>query len=111
MTLSRKHWDRLKVEAGEAKMGWTELWLGAAFTFFGVGAGAWVTFWALPGPESPKPHATHLSSAVQTNLRLIGAGALILAVVCFLAWLGKRRDHNASLDQLIKNMESHEHDA
>jgi hypothetical protein len=110
MALSRKHWNRLKAEASEAKMGWTELWLGTAFAFFGVGGAAWIAFWALPGPESSKPHATHLSSDTQFNLRLIGVASLIIAAVCFAAWLGKRKDHNASLDRFIKNMESHEHD-
>ncbi len=111
MALSRKHWDRLKEEAGEAKMGWTELWLGSAFAFFGVGAGAWIAFWALPGSDSAQPGETQLSAAAQTNLRVIGVGCLVIAIVCFMAWLGKRRDHNASLDQLIKNMESHEHNS
>ncbi|HEX6455392.1 MAG TPA: hypothetical protein VF009_02610 [Solirubrobacterales bacterium] len=111
MALSRRHWDRLKEEAREAKMGWTELWLGAAFAFFGAGAAAWIAFWALPGPESAKAHSSRLSADVQFNLRLIGVASLIIAVVCFGAWLGKRKDHNANLEQLIRNMESHEHDS
>jgi len=111
MSLSRKHWNRLKEEADEAKMGWTEIWLGAAFAFFGIGGAAWIAFWALPGSGSADPHATQLSSGAQDVLRLIGIFSLIVAVVCFLAWIGRRRDHNASLDRLIRNMGSHEHDA
>jgi hypothetical protein len=111
MTLSRRHWNRLKSEAAEAKMGWSELWLGAAFAFFGVGAAAWIAFWALPNTSDSEPGATQLSSEGQDLLRIIGSFCVALAVVCFLGWLQKRRDHNASLDRLIANMKSHEHDA
>jgi uncharacterized protein YjeT (DUF2065 family) len=110
MSLSRKRWDRLKAEAQECKMGWTELWLGAAFAFVGIGAGAWVAFWALPSADPSKPHASQLSSHAQDNLRLIGTFALVVGLVCLLAWLHFRREHNADLDGLIRNMESQEHD-
>ena len=108
MALSRKHWNRLKEEADEAKMGWTELWLGAAFAFFGIAAAAAIARIAIPMDD---PGAkTHLSAEARHFLAAIALAALVGGAVCFLAWLGKRKDHNAKLDQLIKNMKSHEHD-
>jgi len=109
MTLSRKRWERLKDEAVEAKMGWTELWLGAAFAFLGVAAAAWIALWTLP-TDSAKTHITQLSAEGHNNLRLVGIFSLIVFAVCLLAWHDKRGHHNADLDALIRNMESQEHD-
>jgi hypothetical protein len=107
MTLSRRHWNRLKEEAEEAKMGWTELWLGAAFAFFGIAAAAAIARIAVPSDGGP--NETHLSHEAMHLLVYGAIVALIGGALCFLAWLGRRRDHNAEIDQLIKNMASHEH--
>lgn len=107
MSLSRKRWVRLKDEAHEARMAWSELWLGAAFTLLGAGAAAWITFWSLPGPDT---HGTaHVSSHAQEILRLVGSFFLVLGAVCFIAWLSKRDAHNREIDRLCKNMESDQH--
>ncbi len=109
MTLSRQHWNRLKEEAKEAKMGWTEVWIGASFAFLGVGAAAAIARLAIPEEKPGASHGTQLSTEGQHILMLIAIFSVILAGVCFVGWLHKRRDHNASLDRLIKNMGSHEH--
>lgn len=107
MTLSRKRWDRLKDEANEARMGWSELWLGAAFTLFGAGVAAWITFWSLPGPDT---HGiSHVSGHAQEILRIVGTSLLVMGVVCFVAWRDKRGAHNAAINRLCKNMESDQH--
>jgi hypothetical protein len=111
MSLSRKRWDRLKDEAREAKMGWTELWLGAAFLFLGVAAAAGIALWQLPTSDAPKPSVTQLSTEGYKNLVLIAIFSLVAGAICLVAWLEKRGTHNADLDALIKNMESQEHDS
>jgi hypothetical protein len=111
MALSRKRWDRLKEEAKEAKMGWSDLWLGAAFAFFGVAGAAGIARWTLPGPASQgaADGATHLAIDLQHELVWLTVGAAICGALCLAAWLHFRRDHNANLDALIRNMESQEH--
>lgn len=112
MVLSRKHWDRLKSEATEAKMGWTDLLLGAAFAFLGVAAAAALTAWQVPVSDASASNAaTQISPATKTDLWIIAGGALLVALAFFAGWLGQRKDHNASLDRLVLNMESHEHAA
>lgn len=105
MSLSRKHWDRLQEQIEEAKMGWTELWLGTAFTFLGIAASAALAFVTLPASDPQLPSSLH------SNLLVGTIGATVIFGVCIAAWLCFRRDHNAKLDSISKNMESHEHDA
>lgn len=105
MSLSRKHWDRLQEQIEEAKMGWTELWLGAAFAFLGIAASAALAFVTLPASDPRLPSSLH------SNLLLGTIAATLVFGVCIAAWLCFRRDHNAKLISISKNMESHEHDA
>ena len=108
MVLSRKHWDRLKQQIKEAKIGWTDLWLGGAFAFFGVAASTLVARLTLPGPTQQSATATRLSSELQAILVFITVAAALLFVVCLLAWLNMRKEHNTGLDGVVRNMESHE---
>jgi hypothetical protein len=104
MTLSRKHWDRLKEQIEEAKMGWSEVWLGFAFGFLGMAGAAFIAYVTLPRSDPNLPLSLH-------GELLVGAiASAVMFVICLLAWLHFRSDHNSDLDAVIRNMESHEHE-
>jgi hypothetical protein len=114
MMLSRKRWDRLKKEAEEAKMGWTELWLGAAFAFVGFAGAGLLALQTLPHARAAHVVGERLGDQLSTTTRgelwMLVAAATVIGIVCILAWLRFRDAHNASLDSLIANMRSQEHD-
>jgi len=110
MMLSRKHWDRLKRQINECKIGWTDLWLGGAFAFFGVAISTLVVRQTLPGPSARTASASRLSSEVQAVLLVIVIASAVLFAVSLAAWLNMRVKHNADLASVVRNMESHEPD-
>jgi hypothetical protein len=108
MMLSRKHWDRLKDQINECKIGWTDLWLGGAFAFFGVAVSTLVVRQTLPGPSASTVSASRLSSEVRAVLLVIVIASAVLFVASLAAWLNMRVEHNADLASVVRNMESHE---
>jgi hypothetical protein len=96
--VNRKHWDRLKEEVREAKMGWAEVWLGASFAFLGIAATAAIALLELPTPGGRPPGSFQFSSPLRVYLTIGASASATLALVCFLSWLSRRHVHNTNLD-------------